>query len=79
MLQEIKPQAEYRPGKMRNASVSDAVTEGEVQTLQLGESRHSCYALITYLPTHCQVQPGQMTLFLQSSNPCTQHTTFNQN
>jgi hypothetical protein len=47
MPKEAKPQAEYTPGKMRNTSVSDAVTKGEVQTLQLGETCHSCYALIT--------------------------------
>ena len=58
MLQETKPQAEYTPGQMHNPSVSDAVTEGEVQALQFGETRHSCYALITHLPTHCHVQPG---------------------
>ncbi len=78
MLKGTKLQAEYRPGKMRNTSVSDAVAEGEVQTLQLGEARHSCYALITHLSTHCHVQPCQMTIFPQSSNPCTQHTTHSE-
>lgn len=78
MLKETNPEAETTPGEMRNPSVSDVVTEGEVQTLQLGEIRNSCYALITYLPTHCHVQPCQMTIVPQSSNPCTQHTIFSQ-